>query len=123
MKLGRAGVVIVVSFLLSGAAYWHLDLTDSRPKQDEVLAESPPEIWLQFNQAPDLAQSGISLGGPGGAVRLEKVVLADSVSLSARILDPLAPGEYTVSWRAAPHDDHGIRGRYGFTVEGSRDQE
>jgi len=116
MKLGSVVGLIAASCML-GAGYWHLDLVDSRPKADQVVTESPTEIWLRFNQAPDLAQSGISLMGPGGAERLEDVALADSVSLSSKVVDALEPGEYTVSWRAAPHDDHAVRGRYRFTVE------
>jgi len=116
MKLGRAVGLIAVSCLL-GAGFWHLDLVDSRPKQDEVVTESPTELWLRFNQTPDLEQSGISLSGPGGAVELDSVTLADSVSLSSKVVGALEAGEYTVSWRAAPLDDHAVRGRYHFTVE------
>jgi methionine-rich copper-binding protein CopC len=120
MKLARAVRLIAVTFLLAGAGYWHLTLVDSRPKEDEVVTESPAEIWLRFNEPPDVEQSGISVRGSGGAVRLDEVMLADSLSLSAKILDSLESGEYTVSWLAAPHDDHAIRGRYKFTVESSR---
>jgi methionine-rich copper-binding protein CopC len=121
MRLGRTAGLIAVSLSLLGAGYWHLTLVDSRPREDAVVTESPTEIWLRFNQQPDVEQSGISIRGPGGAVKLEKVRLADSLSLSAKVLDSLEPGDYTVSWLAAPHDDHGIRGRYKFTVESSRD--
>lgn len=120
MKPGRAVGLIAVTLMLVGAGYWHLTLVDSRPKEDAVVAESPAEIWLRFNQAPDLEQCGISVRGAGGTVRLEAVELADSMALSAKVIDTLEPGEYTVSWLAAPHDDHGVRGRYKFTVEGSR---
>jgi methionine-rich copper-binding protein CopC len=69
---------------------------------------------------PDRFRTG-RLRGPGGAIKLDEVTLADSLSLSAKILDSLESGEYTVSWRAAPHDDHPVRGRYGFTIESSSD--
>jgi methionine-rich copper-binding protein CopC len=120
MKLGGAVGLIAASFLLLGAGYLHLELVDSRPKEDEVVTEPPVEIWLRFSQPPDVEQSGISVRGPGGAVGLDEVTLADSLSLAAKILDSLESGEYTVSWRAAPHDDHAVRGRYNFTVESSR---
>lgn len=121
MKLRGAVGLIAVSLLLSGASYLHLELVDSRPKEDEVVTEPPVEIWLRFSQPPDVQQSGISVSGPGGAVRLDNVTLADSLSLSAKIFDSLESGEYTVSWRAAPHHDHAVRGRYRFNVEGSGD--
>ena len=122
MNRGRSLAGIAVGVVVLGAGSMHLDLIDSRPKQDEVVAEPPTEIWLRFNAPPDVQQSGISLRGPGGGVRLDTVRLADSLSLSARILDPLRPGDYTVAWLAAPHDDHGIRGRYRFTVAGAGSQ-
>ena len=50
-------------------------------------------------------------------VGLDAVALVDSVSISAKVLGAMAAGEYTVSWRAAPHDDHGARGRFTFIVE------
>ncbi len=122
MKLGRFAGLIALSCILSGAGYWHLELTDSRPGQDAVITEPPTEIWLQFDKAPDLEQSGIALLGTSGMVRLEEVTLADSMSISAKVIGALEPGDYIASWRAAPIGDHGIRGRYEFTFEGSHDR-
>ena len=121
MKPHRALWLIAVSCLLTGAGYWHIDLTDSRPQEDEVLSASPSEIWLRFSVAPDLEQSGIALLGTSGMIQLDEVALADSVSISAKVTGAMEPGEYIVSWRAAPHDDHGTRGRFKFKVESSRD--
>jgi len=80
------------------------------------MAESPSEIWLRFNQPLDVAKCGVGVRGPNGAVELAKVVLTDSVSMSAKIPTALPPGEYTVSWLGTPIDDHAVRGRYKFTV-------
>ena len=123
MKSGRALGLMAVSCLLIGAGHWHIDLTDSRPQEDEVLATSPSEIWLRFSVAPDLEQSGIALLGTSGMIQLDDVALTDSTSISARVMGDMEPGEYIVSWRAAPHDDHGSRGRFKFKIESSRDQQ
>jgi methionine-rich copper-binding protein CopC len=121
MKPRRALWLIAVSCLLTGAGYWHIELTDSRPTEDAVVTASPTEIWLRFDVPPDLEQSGIALLGTSGIVQLDEVALVDSVSISAKITGPMEPGEYIVSWRAAPLDDHGSRGRVKFTLESSRD--
>ena len=121
MKPGTTIGLIATSCLLIGAAYWHIDLTDSRPQEDEILNVAPSEIWLRFSVPPDLEQTGIALLGTSGMVELEDVALVDSVSISAKVVGAMAAGEYIVSWRAAPHDDHGTRGRFEFKVESSRD--
>ncbi|UCD25195.1 MAG: copper resistance protein CopC [Gemmatimonadota bacterium] len=116
MKLGLTAGLIAVSAVLVGASSFHLTLIDSRPKEGAVLAESPPEIWLRFNQPLDIGKCGIGVRGPTGAVELAKPALADSVSMSAKFSATLAPGEYTVSWLGTPINDHAVRGRYKFTV-------
>jgi methionine-rich copper-binding protein CopC len=116
MKLGSVVGLIAVSCVLIAAGYWHIELIDSRPKAGEVLSAAPSEIWLRFDVPPDLEQSGIALLGTSGMVELEEVALVDSVSISAKVVGVMAAGEYIVSWRAAPHDDHGTRGRFEFTV-------
>jgi methionine-rich copper-binding protein CopC len=117
MKLGATLTLSVATLMLTGAAYMHLTLVDSRPKEGATVAESPTNIWLRYNQRPDVSRSGISVRGPDGAVALGKAEQADSLSLSAKVMMALEPGEYTVSWLAAAYDDHAIRGRYKFTVE------
>jgi copper transport protein len=116
MRLGLPIGLVVASTVLIGASSFHLTLIDSKPREDAVVAESPSEIWLRFNQALDVTKCGIGVRGPKGAVELAKVTLTDSVSMSANIPAALPPGEYTVSWLGTPLDDHAVRGRYKFTV-------
>jgi methionine-rich copper-binding protein CopC len=116
MRLGITLTLVAASLASAGAAYVHLTLIDSRPKEASVIAESPPEIWLRFNQRLDLSKSSIAMRGPGGAVKLDKPVAPDSLAMSAKLKESLGPGEYTVSWLATPYEDHAVRGRYKFTV-------
>ena len=118
MRFGMTLALVATSLTLSGATYVHLTLVDSRPKEASVIAESPSEIWLRFNQRLDISKSSIAVRGPGGAVELEKPLAPDSLALSAKLLESLAPGDYTFSWLATPYEDHAVRGRYKFTVEG-----
>ena len=116
MKRGLTLGLLAASAVLIGASSFHLTLIDSKPREDAVVAESPSEIWLRFNQALDVTKCGIGVRGPNGTVELAKVTLTDSVSMSAEIPTPLPPGEYTVSWLGTPLADHAVRGRYKFTV-------
>ena len=116
MRLGLPIGLVAASAVLVGASSFHLTLIDSKPKEDAVVAESPSEIWLRFNEALDVTKCGIGVRGPNGTVELGKVTLTDSVSMSAKISAPLPPGEYTVSWLGTPLEDHAVRGRYKFTV-------
>ena len=58
-------IAIALSTLIfvsvAASAAWHLDLTASFPKADQVLAESPDTVRLWFNQVPGLSLAGISL--------------------------------------------------------------
>jgi methionine-rich copper-binding protein CopC len=117
VRRGVAGLgVLATSALMVAAGSFHLTLVDSRPRQDAVVAESPPEIWLLFNEPPDLSRCGISVRGPAGTVELAPLEAPDSLAISAKIRGELAPGEYTVAWLATSLDDHSIRGRYRFTI-------
>ncbi len=94
----------------------HIELTDSFPKADAVV-DSVPVIQLWFNVPPELEQSGVGLRGPDGTMRLGKIERGDdSVAFKATVLSELSEGRYTVSWLAAPYEDHGVRGRFRFTV-------
>jgi methionine-rich copper-binding protein CopC len=113
-----AAITVAGSALLMAAATYHLDLVDTRPRENATVAESPAEIWLLFNHVPDVSRSGISLRGPAGAVELGAVEASDSLALRAAVTETLSPGEYTVSWMAAAEGERAVRGRYRFTVSG-----
>lgn len=112
-----AAALAFIGITVSGAAALHLRMTDSLPKQDQTVTESPGEIRVWFNQKTSLAVSRLGLDGPGGKVEMGKVEPTDNPrSFKARVSDALSPGVYTVSWRTAGDDGHVIRGRYSFTM-------
>lgn len=124
MKLRRAlagGFALIVALGLIGWKAFHLELTDSFPKADEVLKTSPAEVWLEFSVVPDLARTSFSVRGPAGKVDLAPIAAGSSPkTLKAKVNAPLGNGEYTVSWVGAPLDDHTVRGRFSFTVATGR---
>jgi len=123
MKLRHALPVLAVLALapaLVASRALHLELVDSHPKADAVV-ETPSEIWLKFSVAPDLEQTSFSVRGAAGNVELGEIAVGESAEvIRARVAQPLADGEYLLSWVGAPADDHPVRGRYAFTVQAAR---
>ena len=112
-----AGSALMMAMALVGWTVFHLELTDSFPKADEVLKSSPGEMWLEFSVVPDLARTSFSVRGPAGKVELGAIAVGDSPkTVRAKVTAPLPDGEYTLSWVGAPMRDHTVRGRYSFTV-------
>jgi methionine-rich copper-binding protein CopC len=124
MNLPRAtrtlSITVAFSSLIVASAassVWHIALTASYPKSDQVLSESPDTIRLWFNEEPELALAGISLEGENGKVEIGRARETDDPkSFKTDVLEQLSPGSYRVAWRAAGSDGHVIRGRYNFEV-------
>lgn len=116
-KLRRAALL---GPLLAGAwTVFHIELTDSMPNADQVLAEAPQEIWLKFSVTPDAPRSSFSVHGPDGSVALDSIRWdgeKEPTVLRAKVKGEMVPGAYTVSWAAAPLEDHAVRGRFGFSI-------
>ena len=111
---------LFLALFLAGAygASFHLELLESMPGEDASLASSPEEVWLKFNEPPDMSRTSFSIRGPDGSVELDSIRSSseDPDVVRAKVLGAMPEGSYTVSWLAAPTDDHGVRGRYSFTI-------
>ena len=117
LRLTAVSLAIVALVLVSAAASWHPELTDSFPAADQVLHEAPDSIRLWFNQEPELELAEMSLEGESGTVEMGDVQATnDPKSFKARVLTELGSGSYRVTWRAAGSDGHVIRGAYDFEV-------
>jgi hypothetical protein len=96
-------------------AHAHTALTASVPADGTSVTLPVREIVLEF----------------GGEVRLTSVALADAAGahkeiaaaptataerFSLAVSGDLAPGEYTVTWRAVGGDTHIVSGEFRFTV-------
>lgn len=116
LKLGLFSV-LVAAIAAPATAVRHLTLVDSSPKSGAVLAASPREVLLSFNERLDTTRRAISMRGPAGAVAMGPVrSVADTLAFAASVTGALAPGEYTVSWLAGAPGHASIRGRYRFRV-------
>lgn len=118
MPRALAAVSILAStVVLMGWTLFHIDLNASFPEADQVVTDSPTEMWLEFSVPTDLERSSFSVRGPDGRVDLGDISAGDSPEiLRAAVNGPLVDGTYTVSWVAAPIEDHAVRGRFTFTV-------
>jgi methionine-rich copper-binding protein CopC len=116
-RLLRSGLLLML-VLVSAWTAFHIELVDSLPKADQVLETAPDTVWLKFKPAPDASRSSFSISGPVGVIDLSEINLdpGDETVLQASVEGELVPGDYLVSWVAAPMDDHAVRGRFGFTI-------
>ena len=107
-------IALALGLGLTAAVYAHTPLKASSPAADTVLA-APRAIELTFNG--DVRLTAVTLTDPGGHEKhLDAVPAAVASTFSLAIHEPLAPGKYTVVWRAVGGDTHIITGEFGFTV-------
>ena len=111
--LGWSFVLVLVTVATVMA---HLATTKTMPEANTTVAESPDRVQVWFTQDPDPAISKLTLEGSEGEVALGETTVADEKSLVATVTTELAPGRYTVSWRAAGDDGHVRRGDFAFTL-------
>ena len=109
---------LVAILALSSFTYMHLHLKASLPGADSTVESAPGQIMLIFSARPEPALSRVQLFGPDSSlVKTGKLIgTADSLALAAPIDGKLAPGKYSVRWRAAGRDGHPSSGEFGFTV-------
>ena len=102
----------------SGSALAHAKLQSASPPVGGTVAP-PAEIRINFSEGVEANFSGVDLTGSGGAVPLGKPSAApgDDKTLIVKIGKTLAPGTYSVKWRAVSVDTHRTQGGFAFTVK------
>jgi methionine-rich copper-binding protein CopC len=115
MKVFLGGLVFAA--LVAGAAQAHPKLLAANPAANARIA-SPAEIRLTYSETLIGKFSQISLAdGAGKPVPLGASQLSpDRKQLTAAVKGRLAPGTYTVTWRAVSTDTHKVQGGYAFQV-------
>jgi methionine-rich copper-binding protein CopC len=131
-RLGQPGVVttalvrdlrqIAYACLLvsvgATAAQAHAHIEHAVPAAGSAVHASPKEVELSFSEALEPAFSSVDvLDQKGGHVEEGKTQFGPDDAKVMRIaLAPLAPGAYTVVWRALSIDTHRSSGRFTFSV-------
>ena len=108
----------LAALFLVDASSAHALLESASPPVGGTV-ESPSQISITFSEGVEPKFSGISLSGPGGAVSVGKAATApgDNKVLIVKVSKKLAPGTYTVKWRAVSVDTHHTQGDFDFTVK------
>lgn len=111
--LGLFGVVAG-----SRPALAHAILLEASPAANSTVRGPDLDVRLRFNSRIDGERSRLSLGLPGGKVRileLESPAVGPAI-LSAK-LRGLAPGSYRLRWQVLAADGHITRGEIPFQVK------
>jgi hypothetical protein len=115
VKLTLAAALVAAST----GAFAHAQLQDAVPPVGGTVT-SASQVRLHFSEGVEPHFSSISLKNEGGAeVAHGKPAVdpADNSVLIVKTSAPLAPGVYTVSWKAVSVDTHHTQGSFQFTVK------
>lgn len=110
--LGAAGALLLVATQADA----HARVVASSPAASATVA-STRTISVTFSERVAPAFSGLDVVNAAGAkVAATSSVSSDGKTISGRTARALAPGTYTVNWRAASADGHRMTGNFAFTV-------
>ncbi len=99
-------------------AYAHARPVATAPTDGAVVSGSPAEVTVTFDEAPEVALSGIDItSGDGLPVAANSGEAGDPATLVVHPVRPLAPGAYIVHWHAVGDDGHKTEGEFSFTVK------
>jgi copper resistance protein C len=101
--------------LFCGTAQAHTHLEGSTPADQATLASPPAEIELHFSEVTRLTALTIQKEGEKEPKSVDSLPKTASAHVKVP-LAPLAPGKYSVNWRAVGGDNHVMSGKLSFTV-------
>ena len=120
--MSRTSPILLLAALLTTAAspaFAHAHLKSAVPAIGGTVKTSPSELDLGFTEGVNLAFTGVTVKGPGGAaVPIGKAALGSggATTLVVPVTGTLAAGAYTVDWHALAVDGHKTEGHYSFTI-------
>ncbi len=106
-------------FAIPAIAFGHARVQSSVPAKNAVVKFSPSEVKITFSEALRIKESYIKVfSGKKLISEASPVLSPDQVTVSEE-LPELAPGKYTVQWKAVClcNDHHATTGSYNFTVK------
>lgn len=121
LKRIGAGVVTALALFLvvtPSSASAHSILESSSPSASSVLAESPREVKLDFNEQVESHLGNIALfNEKQQSIEIGKLVRSTSdVSIVTASLPSLKNGVYVVVWRVLSADGHPVSGAFPFEI-------
>jgi methionine-rich copper-binding protein CopC len=117
----RSGLIaaLIASLALGAAApaLAHTVMTKTNIAENAKLAAAPPEFTATFQHETSMAAVKLE-NASGQQVQLDyKPTPARSKTFKVA-LPRLAPGKYTLSWRAVAKDGHAMPGAVHFSITG-----
>ena len=104
--------LVLVMFAVSASAHAHLQ--KSIPADNSAIATPPSNLVLNFTEAARLTVLSIQKDEePKQMLKPLPTTAAQQISVP---LPPLAPGAYSVTWRAVSDDGHIVAGSLHFTL-------
>lgn len=115
--LGLSAVWLLV---LCAPALAHARLVETYPADGDILANSPEQVQLRFNEPVEAEFEPIQVYDQGGE-RLEEGTARVSPDDQRLLLMDLESSEdsHTVEWRVTSADGHPVSGEYEFAVDAS----
>ena len=112
-----ASIAIAVAFI-PGIASAHAVLDSSSPSASELLASSPKEIRLDFDEQVEATLGDIRVyDSEQHEVSIEKTVRSSSdLSIVTAAVPKLDNGVYVVVWRVVSADGHPVSGAFPFEI-------
>ena len=115
-----AVLVALLGLMLAGAttASAHAALLSTVPAENSVVQTAPSEVTLHFSEQVTLATDDLRVFDPNGK-RVDSGPTGhagnDDTTAQVRLTPGLAPGTYTVAWRAISADTHPVSGAFTFS--------
>ncbi len=110
---------LVLALWCAPSASAHTRLESTAPAAGSTSDSPVDEVALRFTLPVTSLGDGIVVDGPAGTVAADVASAEGGLVLVATPAEPLAAGDYTVSWTAAAQDGHPLEGSFGFTVAGT----
>lgn len=112
--LVTAFAALILALGLAVPAHAHASLLGTDPAEGAVLATSPTQLTLRFDEPISLPDKAIQLFDAAGAAVPANAAASDT-TVTVTVPDELA-GSYLLAWRVISADGHPVAGSLNFAV-------
>ena len=107
--------MLLVGLLFASGATAHTGLAGSEPAAGASVVGPVTEIVLTF--ADEVRLTAVALADAGGTAKALGPLPKDAAAhFVIAVEEPLAPGQYEITWRAVGADTHVVSGKIAFSV-------
>lgn len=115
--VGLAGVCVILTLAMPGAAAAHAVLQGSEPARGAALERAPQRVVLRFDEAVEGSFGAVRVyDARGERVDSGEVERPASESVAISLRDGIRDGPFTVAYRVVSGDSHPVSGGFVFTV-------